>query len=179
MKFKCACCDEEIDGIPTFGWDKPINYYDVPEEKRESDIFLTEDLCVIADKWFYVRGCVELPVIGHEDPFIWGVWVSLSKESFFEFQELLGVKERSNYGPYFGWLSAHIRMYPTTENLKTMVHIRDDGERPYIELEQNGHPLAVEQQEGITLERVSEIYSCIAHGNCPEVVEWKAPNKSN
>jgi hypothetical protein len=30
MKFKCSCCDEIIDGIPTFGWNYPIDYLDVP-----------------------------------------------------------------------------------------------------------------------------------------------------
>ena len=171
MKFKCACCAEEIDGIPTFGWDYPLHYLDVPENKREEDIFLTEDLCVIADKRFYIRGCLEIPVIGHEDPFIWGVWVSLSEDNFYEFQDLLGKEKRSRYGPYPGWLSAHLRMYPDTENLKTMVHIRDDANRPYIEVEKNNHPLANEQESGITLDRVSEIYACIVHKKCPEVAE--------
>lgn len=176
MKFKCACCDEEIDGIPTFGWDYPLQYLDVPEEKREEDVFLTEDLCVIADKWFFVRGCLEIPVIGHDEPFIWGVWVSLSEENFFKFQDLLGEEKRSHHGPYFGWLSAAIKMYPDTENLKTMVHIRDNGTRPYIEVEKNGHPLANEQQNGITLERVAEIYACMLHKKRSEVADWKKEN---
>ncbi len=163
MEFKCACCDEIIEGIPTFGWKYPISYLDVPEEKREEDVFLTEDLCVIADKWFFVRGCVEIPVIGHEDPFIWGAWVSLSEDNFMEFQELLEIEERSHYGPYFGWLSASIEIYPETENLKTMVHIRDNGDRPYIELEPTDHPLSLEQQNGITLDRVAEIYANRVH----------------
>ena len=174
MKYKCACCEEIIEGIPTFGWDKPLHYFDVPKDKRRTDVFLTKDLCVIADQWFFVRGCLEIPVIGHEDPYIWGVWVSLSEENFFEFQDLLDVKERSHFGPYFGWLSAHIKMYPNTENLKTMVHIRDDGERPYIKLERDGHPLAKEQETGITLDRVAEIYSCYVHGNCPNIENWES-----
>jgi hypothetical protein len=169
MKFKCACCDEMIDGIPTFGWSKPIHYFDVPEDKRETDVFLTEDLCVIADKFFFVRGCIEIPVLGHDDPFVWGVWVSLSEENFFKFQDLLGVEKRSRFGPYFGWLSAYIDMYPDTVELKAMVHLRDNGIRPYIELEKNGHPLAVEQENGITLDRVSEIYACMVHQKCPPV----------
>lgn len=163
MEFKCACCDEIINGIPTFGWDYPIAYLDVPEEKRDEDVFLTEDLCVIDDKWFFVRGCIEIPVVGYEDPFIWGVWVSLSEENFMEFQDLLGVEKRAHFGPYFGWLSAYIDLYPDTENLKTMVHIRDNGNRPYIELEPTDHPLALEQKNGITIERVAEIYADRVH----------------
>ncbi|TXI33329.1 MAG: DUF2199 domain-containing protein [Aquipseudomonas alcaligenes] len=164
LKFKCACCDDIIEGIPTFGWKYPISYLDVPKERREKDVFLTEDLCVIADKWFFVRGCLEIPVIGHDDPFIWGVWVSLSEDNFMAFQDLLGIEKRAHNGPYFGWLNASINIYPETENLKTMVHIRDDGNRPYIELEPTDHPLALEQRNGITIERVAEIYANRMHG---------------
>ncbi len=174
MKFKCACCDEVIEGIPTFGWSYPLHYLNVPQERRNKDVFLTEDLCVIEDKWFYIRGCLEIPVIGHEDPFVWGVWVSLSEQNFFEYQELIGEEKRSQFGPYFGWLAAHIRMYPETENLKTLVHVRDKGVRPYLEVEQNGHPLACEQQNGVTLDRVAEIYACMVHEKCPELREWKS-----
>jgi len=111
-----------------------------------------------------VRGCIEIPVFGNEDPFIWGVWVSLSESSFMEFKQLLEMEERESYGPYFGWLNASIPMYPETENLKTMLHIRNNGIRPYIELETTDHPLSLEQKNGITIERVSEIYAAIAHG---------------
>jgi hypothetical protein len=48
-------------------------------------------------------------------------------------------------------------------NLKTMVHLRDNGTRPFIELEPTQHPLAVEQKTGITAERVAEIYAQVVH----------------
>jgi hypothetical protein len=47
--------------------------------------------------------------------------------------------------------------------LKTKVHLRDKGIRPYIELEPTDHPLAIEQQEGITKERIAEIYTIMMH----------------
>ena len=37
------------------------------------------DDCVIDGDSFFVRGCIDIKVHGHSDPFIWGVWVSLSK----------------------------------------------------------------------------------------------------
>jgi hypothetical protein len=35
----------------------------------------------------------------------------------------------------------------------------DDSVRPYIELEPTDHPLAVEQRNGISVDRVAEIYA--------------------
>jgi hypothetical protein len=52
----------------------------------------------------------------------WGVWASLSKKSFIDFQERYHEPKRSQRGPFFGWLCSHIWIYPATLNLKTMVH---------------------------------------------------------
>jgi hypothetical protein len=53
--------------------------------------------------------------------------------------------------------------YPDTISLKTTGHIRDKGIRPYIELQPTHHPLAIEQRNGITVERVAELYSLMIH----------------
>jgi len=170
MNFKCACCDEMIEGVPTFGWNFPIAYLDVPEEKR-NEVYLTEDLCaienlcVIGDEHFFIKGCIDIPVIGHDDSFMWGVWVKVSEDDFYEYQDLLGVEKRSGHGPYSGYLSAYIDLYPPIENLKVIMHIRDNGTRPYIEIKAKEHPLTIEQQNGITLVRVGEIYASKAHSN--------------
>jgi hypothetical protein len=44
-----------------------------------------------------------------------------------------------------------------------MVHLRDYGKRPFLELEPTEHPLAVEQRGGITVARVGEILSLYLH----------------
>ncbi|HVZ38062.1 MAG TPA: DUF2199 domain-containing protein [Candidatus Kapabacteria bacterium] len=75
------------------------------------------------------------------------------------------MEKRSHIGPFFGWLDAWLKPCPDTTNLKTMVHLRDDGIRPYILLEPTDHPLAVEQREGITVERVAELYAMLMHGD--------------
>ncbi len=104
---------------------------------------------------YFIRGCVESPIIGTNEEFIWGVWVSLSKENY------LIVKESWNQSellePMLGWFSTVLPCYPDTLNLKAKIHHRADGLRPYIELEPTDHPLAVEQRDGITIERVQHI----------------------
>lgn len=164
FEFKCTTCGEIHRGIPTFGADKPLSYFEVPEEERAKRCDCGSDECVIDEKWFFVRGCIEIPVHGEEDPFIWGVWVSLSEENFKKWIECFEKEKRSHVGPFFGWLNAWLKPYPSTVNLKTKVHLRDKGTRPYIELEPTDHPLSVEQQEGISKERVAEIYSIMMHG---------------
>ena len=77
--------------------------------------------------------------------------------------QCLQKKKRSQTCPFFGWLNSWLKPYPDMVNLKTMAHLKDHGIRPYIELEPTDHPLAIEQREGISVERVAEIYSTMVH----------------
>lgn len=163
FRFRCAACGEWHEGTPTFAADAPLNYYLIPGPDREERCRLSTDTCVIDDEFFFVRGCIEIPVIGVADPYVWGAWVSLSRKSFDEFVETFDAPNRSEFGPYFGWLSNSFRVYPEAQNLKTYVHIREPGLRPFIELEPTDHPLAIEQRTGITVERAAEIYAAYMH----------------
>jgi hypothetical protein len=165
FRFKCATCDEIHEGMPTFGAKAPLSYFEVPEEERETRCDLGSDDCVIDRKHFFVRGCIDIPVHGEADMFTWGVWVSLSEESYLKWVDCFGKDKRSHVGPFFGWLNAWLSPYPDTVNLKTRVHLRDNGIRPYIELEPTDHPLAVEQRDGISVGRVAEIYSLMVHSD--------------
>jgi hypothetical protein len=131
--------------------------------ERAVRCILDADTCIVDQTFFFVRGCLEIPVQGEPEPFIWGVWVSLSRSSFDQFVECLESAEHSHIGPFFGWLSAELPHCPSTENLKARVHLRNDGVRPYIELEPTEHPLAVEQRCGMTDERVAEVCSRLEH----------------
>jgi len=156
-KYRCHLCGREHDGIPAFHADRPTPYWDVPEDKRESDVFLTSDSCVIADRFFFIHGCLEVPILDTEDHFTWGVWVSLSEPNFFLWQAHYEAQRRSHLGPFFGWLCTRLPIYPDTMHLKTMVHLRDNGIRPRIELEASAHPLATDQLQGIVLDRALQM----------------------
>lgn len=163
FSFLCASCNELHEGMPSFGADAPLSYYEIPGHERGKRAQLGTDECIIDDKYFFIRGCIEIPVLGETEAFSWGVWVSLSETSFKEWQTYYNQSKRTHIGPFFGWLNAWLRPYPDTLNLKTSVHLRDNGTRPYIELEPTEHPLAVEQVKGISVQRVAEIYALIAH----------------
>ena len=60
--YVCHRCGQYHEGMPSFGWDHPIEYLMIPKEERAERTVLTEDTCIIDDEWFFVRGCVEIPV---------------------------------------------------------------------------------------------------------------------
>jgi hypothetical protein len=85
-----------------------------------------------------------------------------SAASFQRAQELFDRNPDADEKPRFGWLCNEIRIYqPSTLHLKTSVHFQPLNGRSLIELEPTDHPLAIEQRDGITLERVQEIVAAL------------------
>jgi hypothetical protein len=142
----------------------PAPWTALSDQDREQGHF-SSDLCVIGGEQFFVRGLVEIPVRGSDGPFAWNVWVSISKENFLRVSDCIDDPERVNEPAYFGWLCNSIPGYPETFLLKTMLHTRALGLRPLIELEPTDHPLALEQKNGITMNRVREIAEKMYHAN--------------
>jgi len=162
--FFCSACKEWHSGLPLdWGVAAPIYWEQIPAAERSIHGRLTEDFCSIDDRDFFVRGLIEIPIIGSDKRFMWGVWVSLSRQNYRRTIELWNSPKRLQEPPYFGWLSNDIPNYPSTLNLKTNISARDLKLRPFIELEPTDHPLAVEQRNGITLARIVEIASGLVH----------------
>lgn len=92
---------------------------------------------------------------------MWGVWVSLSKQSFDRYVETYEAPDTTDQ--YFGWLCNSLPYYPETFPMKTQVHPRTNNVRPYIELEDSEHPLSVDFRNGISIERAQEIAEHAMH----------------
>ncbi|WP_084700817.1 DUF2199 domain-containing protein [Streptacidiphilus anmyonensis] len=155
--FTCPCCQGEHTGPSlSYGAEAPDLWH--PDFATDPASMLTDDLCAIKGQAFFIHGLIEIPVRDTGETFSWGVWASLSPQSWARTLEHWEDPNREDEPPYFGWLSTELPLYGTTTvNLKTHVHTRTLGRRPFIELEPTDHPLAVEQRDGITAARVAEI----------------------
>ena len=159
----CRCCGRQFNTLPLdFTCKAPDHWFQIPESERQHRGKLDSDVCVIDGKDIFVRGCLEIPIVGQDDCFMWGVWVSVTKASFARILELWDAPIIEKEPPKFGWLCNNISLYPTTLNLKTHLHLRGDGSRPSIELEPTDHPLAIEQRQGISIRRVEEIAAALS-----------------
>jgi hypothetical protein len=166
MKFTCAKCQNihDLDEL-SFGIDFPIQWELINDQERSLSE-LGEEQCVIQSREgtsYYIRACLEIPVLKRDAPFVWGVWCSLSENSMRDMMEYWDDPIRSTRGPYFGWLCTLIPGYPDTVYLKTMVYPNSIGQRPSVILEQSLHPLALDQKNGITLERLKDIVVTALH----------------
>jgi len=164
--FQCGRCGKWHDGLP-MSWDFAAPVYWDPRDRsvKNGESELTEDLCIIQRDSFFMKGNLEIPLIGQDSFFSFSIWTSLSREAFERATKLWKDPDRINEPPYFGWFSSSVPGYPDTINLKTNVHTRGVGVKPLIELEPSEHPLAIEQRSGITLTRVAEIAAILVHGS--------------
>lgn len=140
----------------TIGSAAPFHWAD--SLAKDPNSLLTEDLCIIEGRDFFVHGVIEIPVHDYEYEFGWGVWVSHKRENFEIYRAHF---DTNTIGPFFGWLCTKIDYYPeSTLELKTMAHYRGGGLRPRIVLDESLHPLYRQQCNGISL---SEAWKMVHH----------------
>ena len=169
LRWKCHSCEEWHYGpCLAFSYRAPVYWTEENEAANQvllpgSDLkvlppnLLDEDVCIIDGEDYFIRGNINLPIIGTKETFCWGVWGSLSRENFENFLATIDDPKRAELPPMFSWLSNSVAEYPETVNIKMFAHIQDPSNRPIFELEHIDHPLSQEYHHGITPERVKEI----------------------
>lgn len=163
FSFKCSDCGNIHEGSPSYGFRAPAPYLEQSKQVQDAGR-LTSDLCEYADEegeHYFVRGCIEIPIHGVADPFLWGVWVSLSRTNYDRYVATYDAPVSSD--AYFGWLCNYLPWYEETYALKTQVKPRLGGVRPNVTLEKTSHPLSVDLYEGITIEKAQQIAKAIMH----------------
>ena len=163
--FTCSCCGQIHEGSPSFGYKTPMPFDHLSDHDKQSIAQINDDLCKIEHPEgtdYFARVVLELPIHETEEPFLWGVWVSLSKESFDKYTSTWGEHDESD--SYFGWFCNRLPYYPDTINLKTNVRPRNGGARPYLELQPSDHPLAAHYHHGLTAQEAQVIAEEAMHG---------------
>lgn len=167
FRWKCYSCEEWHSGpCLDFVYEAPAYWSDGCDQSNPSepldtnelpDNFLDEDLCIVDGQDFFIRGLIELPIVGTTETLRWGVWGSVSKDNFKRLLSQFDDPKRVELEPMFSWLSNQISEYEDTLSLKMYAHIREPGEVPTFEIEPTNHQLSQEYHHGITAERVKEI----------------------
>jgi len=148
----------------SFAADFPDMFANMKREERETRALIGSDQCVIDDKWFFIRGCLEIPILGSDEPFVWGLWASVREAVYDEISDCWTLEGREQaHGPFKGRLGNSLSVYPETMNLKVEIALQRVGTRPLFKIEEADHLMAQEQSEGITLARAMELASLLLH----------------
>jgi hypothetical protein len=160
----CSVCHKRHPELPgAIGYLRPAHYFMVPEADREARIRINEDLCQIDDQFFLIRGVIEVPLLDgatiEGTPwFEWGMWAAVSSRSFHRYLELYEV-DGSAEPPFDGLLSGEPPGYADLLEHPVSVQLRTATQRPLLILKPSNHRLYLEQTQGITLQRVHEIFA--------------------
>ena len=165
----CPCCGLRHGGLFDLACSNPTPWQGSEEHWPNSQVLtsaniLTEDFCDLDGEHFFVRCVLQLPIAGKPETFFgYGAWATLSRVNFNLYLNTFDSGEQDGLGPWFGWFSNRLKGYPDTLNLKCHVQPRSGRQRPFIELEPTQHPLTIEQRDGITFDRLLEIYALNGH----------------
>lgn len=158
MATACAICGQAHDELPFgYGARAPRAAEDLPAAEREDRLELGSDQCVIDDERFFLRGRLEIAVTdAPQHTFIWGVWVEVT-ELQFDRAAALWEQADSKQPPMPGALSTDVPCFEGTSGLAAQLHFHTAGQVPRVVLAAGEHPLVLEQQRGVTLQRIKAI----------------------
>jgi len=164
FSFKCSCCGGVHEGSPSFAFSAPSSYLQQSDDVKENG-GLETDLCYYSDEdgeHYFIRTVLEIPILGASEPFLWGVWASLSKENFQHYYEYWDTPIIGH--EYFGWLCNYLPHYESTYVLAADVVTRENGDRPFLRLHEVDHELFHDLQHGISIEKAQKIAELCMHG---------------
>lgn len=165
--FKCSCCGELHEGSPSFAFQAPDPYTWLTDEQKQDIGQLSDDLCVIRRVErtdHFVRAVLEIPIHGVDEPFVWGIWVSASQQSFERYGQTFDSPAEGD--GFFGWLCNQIDLYPTGHSRPADVYIQLGGLRPKVVLHSTANDadqLVIDQLSGITVERAQYLAEKAMH----------------
>lgn len=165
MSYVCHTCGESHADIPlSFAADFPDMYANMSRDERDNRTIIGSDQCVIDSEIFCIRGCLEIPIIGSEEVFIWGLWARVHEDAYDEIAESWTQPGREAlHGPFKGRLVNRLKTYSDTFNLKLTIRIQPVGTRPLFVIDEADHPLAAAQRNGMTVPETQNIVSRLLH----------------
>jgi len=169
-RWQCAKCDEwhswpfDIAAIVPDPW-RGERVFEPNGALRLDGDFLSEDFCVMGGEYFMVRAVLPIPVNGVEGDFFFGCWTTLSRANFDIYTAGFDSGEYADMGPWTGWLmNRPADFIEGKDPLPIWVEPQPNRQRPHLWVRDDDEPLAVAQSEGISPERMLEIFAYYGHG---------------
>ncbi|MFC4733171.1 DUF2199 domain-containing protein [Salipiger abyssi] len=156
----CPCCGKTFSGVFDISMDHPDIWPHGNrlergvEAMKVGNDFLTPDVCCCGDDHL-VRCVLPLPIRFSEQVFHFGVWGSLSQESFQRYLE-----EETSAGTFtgaFSWLSNALPTFDTDAPVPCDMIPQGGRLRPRLEAHEG--PIAAVQKTGISFDRLLDIYA--------------------
>lgn len=153
IKYTCECCGKEHESWPALTYNAPFHYHCLSESDKDEIAVIDSDFCVIKHKSGQIDRFIRVVLIqkvnDHCGNLDYGLWVSLSEESFENYLE--NFDNENHETEYFGWLCNNIYGYDSSTSIPTTVVTKLGNDRPEIFPHQShDHKFVVDYFNGIT-----------------------------
>ncbi len=171
----CPCCGRTFSGVFDIGFDHPQpwphgNRSDSGEGKLVvGEDSLGSDLCRIGPHRF-IRCVLHLPIIGADQSFAFGPWGSVKPENYDLYRSHGKAGTLDQFEGCFAWLMNILPGFEFDDWLPCNLVIEDPESRPVLEVHDGSHELARLQEEGITFDRLLDIYAAAGQDIRPHLV---------
>ena len=163
MRVRCPKCGEEHDlHRMDIRFHRPDVFVAIPEGERATRTLNGDDACAIRDadganRRYFLRVALPIPIRGESDPFCWGIWAEVSADAYQRTRDLWDAAEQASEPPFPARLANRITEFAGAEELPGMVQLTGPTSIPRFTIAAEvEHPLATAHREGVYLERVLE-----------------------
>lgn len=167
-RWQCASCDEwhewpfDLAAFAPDPWQGPEEYEHNGALRLDGD-FLSEDFCVLGGDHFLIRAVLTIPVIGLDEHFGFGCWSTLSRANFEKYLEGFDSIRPVQEELWSGWLCNQLADFVGVDPIALWVQLRPGRQRPLLWVQDDDHPLAIAQTDGISVEHLLSIFARYGH----------------
>jgi hypothetical protein len=161
FRFKCGNCDAWHEGAPSLACQVPDPLLTVPPHERRARVFISSETAVLDKTRYFVRACMEVPINGTEDSFIWGLWAEVKQEDFLDY---CATSEKGTVGgPYRGSLANSLPFYADCFGIPVSVEPRPGDQRPLLQTPDGDSGLARHLKGGMPEQDARAYFERILH----------------
>jgi len=172
----CPCCGRIFHGVFDIAYDHPDPWPHGNRAEHGLDILevgedrLTADLCTWGDHRF-IRAVLPIPIRGSEQVFSFGPWGGVNPENFGRYVHADATQNRGEFEGCFAWLMNRLPGVGMDDWLPCDLIPDDDPEKRPQLFVHDGHPLAEWQEEGISFDRLLDIYAAAGQDIRPHLMD--------
>jgi hypothetical protein len=161
FRFKCGNCDEWHEGPPSLECRVPDPLLAVPPHQRQARVSLTSETAVLDGAHFFVRTCMEVPIKGTGNNFVWGLWVEVTEQDILDYSDMS--QKGTVGGPYRGALANSLPFYPDCLGMPVSVQPQPGDKRPLLFTPEGESSLARHLRDGMTELEARTFFERVLH----------------